>query len=119
MSDDQATPHPPPPQPPLPEEFSIPRQVLDKWLSIPHADYINARLTRQDIDNLFFAINRSLQAQTATHDCLISWSNGSLVDANASLHNSKRLLIESGNNLRQFFTGLASSAVPENGDNVG
>jgi len=99
----------------LPEDFNIPTQLIEKWIGLPPSTYISARLTRRDIDHLFFSINKSLQAQSLTQQCLIDWTNGRINDANVSLHESKRLLIDSGNDLRQFFTGILASVVSEPG----
>ena len=95
--------------PPLPDPFVIPQQLLDKWLALPLGHYVEARLTRNDIDQLFFALTRSFQAQQILHECLIKLSNGDTPSANVDLDRARRLAVEGDNNARKFFAALVSS----------
>jgi len=96
--------------PPLPELISIPTQLIEPWMGIPASQYVDLRLTRQDIDRFYFAFAKCLQAQDALQTCLVDWSNGNTDGANVAMHNSRRLNIESFNEIRQFFIALMASA---------
>jgi hypothetical protein len=94
----------------LPEEFSIPAQLLEKWFQIPDSNYLEFRLTRRDLDKLFNSLYYLCQAQYATHNTLIKWSNGETEQANQNLIESSRNLINSQNSLKQFFMSIMVSA---------
>jgi len=34
----------------LPRPIGIPQQLLDQWIAIPHQDYLEFALTRNDLD---------------------------------------------------------------------
>lgn len=99
-----------PPIPPLPEEFQIPYQAIDSWTSIPTHQYVLAKLTRGDLDNFFFAIDKTIQAQGWFQETMVHYTNGRLEESNKSLQESRRALYEARNKLRQFFTAIMISA---------
>ena len=93
-----------------PPIFNIPPTIIEGWLKIPPSDPITITLTRQDMDNLFFTINSLVSANAALQQCLISYSNGKLEEANRHMAESQRANIESLNSLRYLFNALMSSA---------
>ncbi len=119
MTDDKQPPLPaltPDPQPghqfpPLPPTYAIPGQIIEGWLKIAPTDYIQAKITRHDLDSLLFGLTKSVETQQLMHDCLVRWSNGDIAGANTVLDASKRKAIEAENHIRQFFTGLMASVV--------
>ena len=100
----------PPPQPPLPEIYQFPIQLLQAWTAIPEVAFVEAKLTRGDFDRLLIGLLKSLQAQNALETSLVHWSNQRLKEADVALYDSRRLNIESQNNIRQFFAALMISA---------
>lgn len=96
--------------PPPPERFLIPTQLLEQWISIPPQQLINAPLTKQDIDHLFFGLLRNNEAQLVMDRTIVAWSNGKTDEANTHLVEYRRLLAESDNHIRQFMMGLMVSA---------
>ena len=107
---------PPPPSgspfspPPLPEIYQFPVQLLQAWTAIPEVAFVEAKLTRGDLDRLLVGLLKSLQAQNALEASLVHWSNQRLKEADVALYDSRRLNIESQNNIRQFFAALMISA---------
>lgn len=96
--------------PPLPESVNIPVQAVEAWSQLPPTTYVTAPLSRADIDNLFFSINRVIESQSETQQCLVEYSTGRLTEANQHMWEARRKLIEAQNNLRQFMTAVMVSA---------
>ena len=102
---------PPPYAPPvLPQSYAIPVQLIETWLRISPADYVNVRLTRGDWDNLFIAINKLVDTQVHLQGCWLHWTNGNVSAANVSFHESQRTTIEAQNALRSYFAAVMASA---------
>lgn len=102
---------PPKGAPPLPEPYSFPTQLVERWIQIPPQNYIDARLTRQDLDQLFFGLSKAFQANQALMDCLIRWSNNDLTGANEALQEARRKAIEGDNSVRHFFAAIMAAAI--------
>ena len=94
----------------LPESFTIPIQAVREWLALPDTQSVPLNLTKQDIDRLFFSIEKLIHSNDASHACLIHYTNNRVQEADAALINSQRLLVEAQNNLRQFMTAVMLSA---------
>lgn len=115
MSENDQPPEPPQQSkaaefPSLPQVFPIPTQLIEAWLKIAPSAYLEAPLTRQDWDSLFFGLTKIVETQQLIQDCIIRWSNGDLAEANKVMDASKRRAIESENHIRQFFTALMAAA---------
>jgi len=74
-------------------------------------DYLEIQITKRDVDKLFFSIVKGLNAQEATHACIVAWSNGETAAANEAMQRSKRLLIESQNEIRQFLAAIMAGSI--------
>jgi hypothetical protein len=85
--------------------------LIERWLKIPGAERVSLDLTRQDIDHLVLGLLRISEAQSKIEAVLVEWSNGRIDQANAALHEFRRLNIESQNNIRQLVTALMASAL--------
>ena len=96
--------------PPLPEAYTIPIQLIEKWLAIPPAQYLELRISQGDLDSLYACIDRNIAAQSAFQNAIIEWTRGNAAQANLQIVESKRLLIESQNALRRLFTGIMAAA---------
>ena len=96
--------------PPLPESVSIPVQAIEAWSRLPSTAYVTASLSRADLDNLFFSINKVIESQSETQQSLIDYSTGKLPEANQHMWEARRKLIEAQNNLRQFMTAIMIAA---------
>jgi hypothetical protein len=106
-----ATPETPqPPLPPLPQHYEFPYQLLDSWYGMQPGAYVDVRLTQRDFDRLFWGLTKTIQALDQTNQALVDWSNGRAADADLDLYNSKRLLLEANNEIRQFFAAVMVSA---------
>ena len=92
--------------PPLPNVQAIPDPLLAQWIEIPTSDALTVNVTRNDIDQLFFAINNLISAQHALQELLVFYSNGNLDEANDNMDRARRWSIESTNSLRSFFSGI-------------
>jgi hypothetical protein len=97
--------------PPLPVVQAIPHAIIEQWIQITPDRYLDTRLTRTEIDNLFFAINNLITSQNALQDALLSYSQGNLDEANSSFDSSRRGSIESLNALRSFMSAVMASSV--------
>lgn len=96
--------------PEIPPVFNIPRGVIDGWLSIPSNDEVKIAVTRQDLDNLFFSISNLVSANYELQQCLISYSNGNLEDANAHMVGAQKANTMGLNSVRQLFNALMANA---------
>lgn len=96
---------------PLPMPFLIPPQLLDQWVALPPETVVEAALTKHDIDQLYFGLMRSSDAQGALERTLVEWSNGRMDTANLHLSQFRRLNADGQNHYRQFFTGLLVAAL--------
>ncbi|WP_160773848.1 hypothetical protein [Stappia sediminis] len=94
----------------IPDTINIPQGTIEGWLSIPSNETVEIAVTRQDLDNLFFAINHMVTANGALQQCLISYSNGNLEAANQHMVESQRANASSLNSLRLLFNALMSNA---------
>ena len=94
----------------LPDSITIPVQALREWSALPGTTELNIPITKQEIDHLFFAIDKMIRSQDHMHTCLIRLSNGDLSRANDALFASQKETVESQNRLRQFLTEVILSA---------
>lgn len=101
---------PPSVPPALPESLSIPNGMLEKWFGFQPQEYIDFRVTREDLDKLFLAINQSIQSQSAMDQAFVDWTNGRTQDADQWMFEARRLRVESGNALRRFFMAIMASS---------
>lgn len=97
-------------QPQIPDLINIPTGVLDRWLAIPSHEQVEVALTRQDFDNLFFSINNLVSANAALQQCLISFSNGKLEEANLHMVEAQSSNATGLNKLRLLFTAIMANA---------
>jgi hypothetical protein len=95
---------------PIPPFYLFPRPLLEDWLAIPPSEYVEARLTRNDVDQLLLGLMKAFDAQEAIDRALVGWSNGNLAEANAALEHARRLRAMGQNEVRQFFASLMLSA---------
>lgn len=110
MDQSKDTPPPSPGEQVLPQSYVFPTQLLEKWLAVPPGQYVEARLTRQDLDQLFFGLTKTLSALQSLEAALVRWSNNDLTGANEKLFESRRVAVEADNSVRQFFAALMISA---------
>jgi|SRR5882757_1961782 len=103
----------PAPLPPIPEEYVIPIQLVEKWFNIPESDYVNVNLTRRDFDSLFAAIDKNVQAQAIFQQAMTFYTNGNLDEANRKMRDSTIKLTEAHNSLRYLYTSVMASATPK------
>ncbi|MBW3098654.1 hypothetical protein [Pseudohoeflea coraliihabitans] len=96
---------------PLPNSVTIPSQIIEKWVDIPETQFLDLRVTRVDMDRLYFSFDNMARAQALFQDAIIAHSNGQVDEANHLNHESRRLLIEAQNAHRLFFMALMSSVV--------
>jgi hypothetical protein len=96
-------------KPPLPTLQNIPQALVDQWVQIPNQRKLSLRVTKGDIDALFFAVNNLINSQNQLQQSLIRYSNGEIDAANEHMDLSQRASIESLNSLRAFLTSLISS----------
>lgn len=112
MSD--ASPPPPPPSAtPPPDIINFNQKLLEQWIALPPNRRIVAELTRQEIDFLLFGLLRTSEAITALQNALVQYSNGQTENANRELGESRRLVVDGQNNIRQFFTGIMLSTTKD------
>lgn len=113
MTDETTPPDPAPLEPvdtpPLPQPYMLPTQLIEKWLQIPANQYVEARLTRNDLDSLFFGLTRQSRSIQHLEQALVRWANKDVDEANKALNESRRLTIEADNFIRQFFAAIMIS----------
>lgn len=101
---------PPKTLPPMPQEFIIPQGAVERWLAIPERGKIEAPLTRQDLDNLFFSITNISRAMVKLQSCLLLYSQGKLDEANEAMAESQKFNIHGDNNIRMFMNAVMAAA---------
>ena len=104
---------PPPPLPPAPDvqPVTIPYGIIEKWITLRYDQYLDLKLARADFDNLYSAFDKSLEAQFALQECVILYTQGNSAVANNEMVRARRLLQESQNSFRLFFTAVMASAI--------
>ena len=106
--------HYPRPAPPLPQTtpdtFAIPAHTAEAWRTIPPTLRLPFDLARQDLDRLFVAIQKNIQAVEGLQECIAEYSNGRLESANAAMQRSREQLIEAQSEFRQFMRGVMATA---------
>jgi hypothetical protein len=96
--------------PPMPEVVPIPPQAVREWVQLPEDEPLRAELTRRDVDNLFFSIQKLISATDSLAAALIYARAGNEGKTAESLDAHQRNAIEAGNRLRQFMAGIMLSA---------
>lgn len=92
----------------FPRAHPIPQSVIEKWVRVPSNETVHVQITRQDIDNLFFAINNLVDAVYSTQQSLILLSNNENHSANEEMHRAQFKTIEATNSLNNFLTNIAT-----------
>ena len=104
----------PRPSPPIPlqtqDPFAIPPQTAEAWRTIPPTLRLPFDLARQDLDRLFVAMQKNMQAVEAMQECLNDYSNGRMESANSAMRRSREQLIEAQNEFRLFMKGVMATA---------
>jgi hypothetical protein len=98
-------------KPPLPVIHTIPRSLVEQWTKVSPDDDVEIRLTKADVDNLFFAINGAISSVASIQEALIAYSNGSVDEANGHMDSSKRSNFEALNYVRSLMSSLMASAI--------
>lgn len=93
-----------------PIAFDIPLATVRKWNSFETNRPLALTLSRQDVDNLFFAIDENVRATAAVQKALVEYTNGNLDIANASSAEASTRLAASANRLRLFMNSVMASA---------
>lgn len=97
--------------PPLPVIHTIPRSLIEQWTKVSPDDDVEIRLTKADIDNLFFSINGVISSLGSIQEALIAYSNGNIDHANVLMDTSKRNNLEALNYVRSLMSSLIASAI--------
>lgn len=97
----------------LPRPIGIPQQLLDQWIAIPHQDYLEFALTRNDLDQLFALLDGIIKNQHLLSQLVVDWSNGNLDAANQALRDSRFTAGQASNDLRTWFIALMASALAQ------
>jgi len=96
----------------IPELFNIPSGAIDRWVKIPDSAPVNVPLTRQDLDNLYFAINSLVNSNAALQESLVRFSNNQMQEADQAMVRSQVANTTALNRLRLLFNAIMSNAVP-------
>lgn len=93
----------------IPVAFQIPAGLIESWTAIPERASLTINFTRQDIDNLFFAITSAAQATHMLQQTIIHHSHGRINEANEALAESQRKNIDGDNYVRMFISSIMAS----------
>jgi len=96
----------------LPESFSIPPALVERWFATPAQQTVEFGLTRGDLDHFYNSVNRCIEAQWTFQDCMVDFTAGRASEANAKLRLSQRRLVEAQNSLKQLMASIMASAKP-------
>ncbi len=95
---------------PLPESQGVPQALIDRWYGLDSTAYLTLKLTRQDLDLLFAAIDKTLVSQEHFRQAMMSWTSGDVDLANERNHLAAHTSIEARNALRGLFSAIMASA---------
>lgn len=93
---------------PLPRLQQLSPTLIDQWIQTPGGTELTAPITKDDLDNLYFAINELTKATHETQQSLIHLSNNQLNSANEAMHKAQFSTAESANTLNRFFEGIVT-----------
>lgn len=96
---------------PLPQSVTIPTQLVEAWSRIAPATSLELRISRQDIDHLFFALDNFAHSQDHLVSSLQKAMSGDTVGAEAYMRLSTIRTIEGQNRARQMLISLMASAL--------
>lgn len=83
---------------------------MRRWNDFSPTAPLTITLSKQDLDNLFFAIDENTRATVALQKALIDYTNGNLDEANkANLESTHRVGLSS-NRLRLFMNAVMVGA---------
>lgn len=85
--------------------------ILQEWSSLPNQTVITVAITKQELDNLFFALANTQNAIDMTNRAFVQWTNGQVPDAQSSLEASRSSVVNGMNALRFFFEAIVSGSV--------
>ena len=105
MTDNRYTP------PPLPQEIPIPEKLLERWIKLPSNQPISAPITRAEVDNLFFSLQKIINGQARFQEAMIAYTNGNLEEADRLNDLARREMIEANNQAKLFLTGVMSAEI--------
>lgn len=91
---------------PLPRVQPVSSALLEHWLAEPTDRPVDGTLTKEELDNLYFAINNLTKAVHETQQSLIHLSNNKLDLANDAMHGAQFNTVQSTNALTRFFEGI-------------
>jgi hypothetical protein len=94
----------------LPAVYMIPDDVLTKWVNTAPEHPLTIPITKAEIDNLYFAIFRSVGSITELAQALQAFSHGQTAEANKHFADAAATSREAENRIKQFFTAIITRA---------
>lgn len=89
----------------------MPEGLIQDWSTLPVDTAVDVRITKKDLDNLFFSIANSHTATDLTNRAFVQWSNGQVVEAQGNIEASRLSLVAGMNSLRFFFEAVIQAVV--------
>jgi hypothetical protein len=94
-----------------PEIFQIPDANIAQWTAIPVDAELRLHLTRDDLDNLFFAV-RNLAYAIANLQAGLGNTTPGTPESAMFLQNASNMTIESANRISRFMAKMMETAEP-------
>lgn len=91
---------------PLPRAQPVPSALIEQWIDMPGDGPLGAALTKDDLDNLYIAINSLTKAVYETQKSLSYLSNNNLDFADDAIHKAQFNTVQSTNALTRFLEGI-------------
>jgi len=97
------------------DSFTIPDQLVKAWVELPDSSYPDLKLTKKDLDHLFFAFTQMVRANNNFQSSVAELSRGHTDSATLFNQEATRLFRHADSNFRRFFFAVMLSATRREG----
>ena len=97
------------------DSFTIPDQLVKAWVELPDSSYPDLKLTKKDLDHLFFAFTQLVRANNNFQSSVAELSRGHTDSATLFNQEATRLFRHADSNFRRFFFAVMLSATRREG----
>ena len=92
------------------DNFIIQDQLVQAWVELADSSYPEIKLTKRDLDHLFFAFTQMVRASNTFQSAVAELSRGQSDSASMMNNEATRLFRYADSNFRRFFSAVMLSA---------
>ena len=97
------------------DSYTIPDQLVKAWVELPDSSYPELKLTKKDLDHLFFAFTQMVRANNHFQSSVAELSRGQTDSATLLNQEATRLFRHADSNFRRFFSAVMISSTRREG----